>query len=179
MIQDQDVTTEFKLYDDPSKSWDVKSALKKWSRMTDDEASTYLGPWVKNRYRHKYGVPDMKNMDRAVAALSDIEIKALIEFTKTSNYKCLGIPVYELRNLVEDATEVVDDNACAVAHEDDILNVKAKRPTAPENDVRVSSIRATQFLSSHKGGHARKNKSNQRCKHVALARNSDGKRVAR
>ena len=61
-------------------------------------------------------------------ALSDIEINAVIIFTKTADYSCLDIPVYEVANTREEAHGTIAD----VVLEDlgSTLHAKAHSSTA-------------------------------------------------
>ena len=78
--------------------------------MANNEASDLIGPWLKDRYSHKHGVPNVKNMDKCMAALSDIELNALMTFCKTADAKFLDIPIYEVQLPVDEDSETVCEN---------------------------------------------------------------------
>ena len=61
--------------------------------MVNNEASDLIGPWLKDRCSQKHGISNVKNMDKCMAALSDIELNALMTFCKTADAKFRDTPV--------------------------------------------------------------------------------------
>ena len=94
--------------DIPGKSWDQKKLLKLWNKIPDEEAADKVGYWLKDRYANKFGSPT-KNMDKAVAALSDIELNAVMNYCRTLDTNLLEIPFYQVVNPAEHESCATDE----------------------------------------------------------------------
>ena len=82
--------------DIPSKSGDHKKLHSLWSKIRDEDAASKVGNWIKDRYFHKFGV-HIKNMDKAIPALSDIELNGLLTFCRALDYSVLEVPYYQVQ----------------------------------------------------------------------------------
>ena len=97
------------LIDIPSKSWDHAKLFKLWNKIHDEAAVNKVGCWIKDRYFHKFGV-HIKNMDKSVSALSDIELNALMMYCQSLDASLLEIPFYIVENPVLQECESTDDS---------------------------------------------------------------------
>ena len=121
--------------DIPGKSWDRKDVCKLWNKMIDDDASDLVASWLKDRYSRKHGIQNMKNMDKTIAALSNIELNALTNFCKTADHKFLDIPIYKVRFPASSDTKVdctkVEEVTCnspaSAAHNPDGSNTVSSK----------------------------------------------------
>lgn len=91
-----------------------------------------LGAWLKDRHFQKHGI-QIKNMDKCIESLCDIELKALINFCKTAKSEFLDIPIYHVRDLHDVSVGVADDHAAA---DDD------QKPLKPPSDTKSFKMAA-------------------------------------
>ena len=80
-----------------------------WNKILDEAAADKVGYWIKDRYFHNFGIR-IKNMDKAVPALSDIELNALLQYCQSLDRSLLEIPFYEVFNPVLQECDVPEDS---------------------------------------------------------------------
>ena len=95
------------LADIPSKSWERPRLFKLWNKIKDEAAADRIGDWLKDRFFHKTGTR-IKNMDRAVAALSNTELNAVLKYCSSLDPTVLEIPVYKVVSPVEPSACTLD-----------------------------------------------------------------------
>ena len=110
-----------------------------------------------------------------MAALGDIEVHAVIKFTTTADYHFLDLPVYEITSTIDEALGPNDDVVPPDLGSSSAVKFHTSTPTV--HKVPSAATRATQLLSSPNASASKKNKSNQRNKTPALAKNSNGRHV--
>ena len=97
--------------------------------MANNEASDLIGPWLKDRYSQKHGISNLKNMDKSMAALSDIKLNASMTFCKTADSKFLDIPIYEVQLPVDEDSETVCENMENFSGSTPLLGSRSKSET--------------------------------------------------
>ena len=131
--------------DIPSKSWDRKAVFNLWNRMDNDDARDLIAPWLKDRYFRKHNISDVKNMDKAVAALSNIELKALLSICKTADAKFLDTPVYEVQPTVHEDSKADRAN---------MQNIAGNAPLLGSSSKAEANAISTKFAGINKTGMA-------------------------
>ena len=121
------------MLDSPAESRDTAKLFASWNKIKDEAAADFLGSWLKERYVAKTDLPAIKNMDKTVNLLTDIEMQSVLQYCQSMDRGVLDIPVYLIQCLDEtDATWV---------YELDVVNVTTTEDDEPSAFCLPRSLR--------------------------------------